>query len=60
MNSSTLSSAGTFANGLDPDKDSQNASPDLDPNHLTLIVALKEFFEKVYFGKEVSRQQTKV
>ena len=26
----------TFANGLDPDNDQQNVSPDLDPNHLTL------------------------
>ena len=25
-----------FANSLDPDKDRQNVSPDLDPNHLTL------------------------
>ena len=26
----------TFANGLDPDLNYQNVSPDLDPNHLTL------------------------
>ena len=26
----------TFANSLDPDKDQQNVSPDLDPNYLTL------------------------
>ena len=29
-----------FANSLDPD---QNVGPYLDPNHLTLIVFLKEF-----------------
>ena len=36
----------TFANSLDPDQDWQNVGPDLDPNCLSLIVFLKEFFEK--------------
>ena len=31
---------------MDPDRDQQNVSPDLDPNRLTLSV-LKEFFEKL-------------
>ena len=34
----------SFANSLDPDQDRQNVGPDLDPNGLTLIVFLKEFF----------------
>ena len=38
----------TFANILDPDEDSQNVGPDLDPNRL--IVLMKFFFK-------VSRQQ---
>ena len=29
-----------------PDQDRQNVGPDLDPNRLTLILFLKEFFEK--------------
>ena len=29
-----------FANSLDPDQDRQNVGPDLDPNHLTLILIL--------------------
>ena len=37
----------TFTNSLDPNQDQQNVGPDLDPNCLTLIVFLKEFFEKV-------------
>ena len=46
----------TFANSLDPDKDRQNNGPDLDPKRFdTLIVFLKEFFEKVNFEKS---QQT--
>ena len=36
----------TFANDLDPDQDEQNVRPDLNPNHLTLIVFLKDFFGK--------------
>ena len=34
------------ANSLDPDQDQQNVCPDVDPNHLTLIVSLGEFSEK--------------
>ena len=34
-----------FANSLDPDQDGQKIGPDLDPNHLTLIVLLKDIFE---------------
>ena len=41
----------TFTNSLVPDQDRQNVVPDLDPNRLTLIVFLKEFFEKVNFEK---------
>ena len=40
-----------FANTLDPDQDSQNVGPDMDPNCLTLMVFLKEFFEKDDFVK---------
>ena len=36
----------TFANSLDPDQARQNIGPDLDLNCLTLMVFLKEFFEK--------------
>ena len=46
----------TFANSLDPDQDGSSVGPDLGPNRLTLIVILKEFFEKVNFEK--SRQMT--
>ena len=47
----------TSANRLDPDQDRQNVGPDLDPNSLTLIVFLEEFFKKVDFEK--SQQTTK-
>ena len=46
----------TFANSLDPDQDGQNVGSDLDPNRLTLMLFLKEFFEKVNF--ENSQQTT--
>ena len=36
----------TFANSLYPDQARQNAGPDLDPNHNTLMVILKEHFLK--------------
>ena len=39
----------TFANSLDPDQAQQNVGPDLDPNCLTLMVFLKEYFEKDFF-----------
>ena len=35
----------TFANSLDPDQDRHSVGPDLDPDHLTLIVFLREFYE---------------
>ena len=38
-----------LANSLDPDQDQQNVGPDRDPNHLALIVSLKEFCEKAKF-----------
>ena len=41
----------TFANSLDPDQARQNVRPDLSPNCLTLMVFLKEYFEKVDFEK---------
>ena len=41
----------TFANSLDPDQARRNVGPDLDPNCVTLMVYLKEFFEKVDFEK---------
>ena len=46
----------TFANNLDPDQDRQNVNHDMDPNCLTLIMLLEEFFES-YFEKK-SRQMT--
>ena len=47
----------SFANSWDPDQDRQNVGLDLDPTLDTLIVLLKEFFEKVDF--ENSEQTTK-
>ena len=47
----------TLANSLDPDQARQNVGPDLDPNCLTLMVFLKEFFETVDFEKKISRRQ---
>ena len=44
----------TFSNSLEPDQVRQNVGPDLDLNYLSLIVLLKEFFEKANFEK---RQQ---
>ena len=49
----------TFANRLDPNQAGQNIGPDLDPNYLTLIVLLKEFFEKVDFEKESADNKKK-
>ena len=34
----------TFANSLGPDQARQNSGPDLDPNCMTLMVFLKEYF----------------
>ena len=36
----------TFANSLDPDQNRPSVGSDLEPNCLTLIVFLKEFFGK--------------
>ena len=46
----------SFANSLDPDQEQQYVGPDLDPNCLTQIVFMKEFYEKVNFEKKASRQ----
>ena len=46
----------TFAKSIDSDKAPQIVRPDLDPIGLTLMVFLKEFFEKVDFEK-ISRRQ---
>ena len=40
-----------FASSMDPDQDQPNFGPDLNPNHLTLIVFSKELFEKGKFEK---------
>ena len=45
-----------FANSLDPDQARQNVGPDQDPNCLTLIIVLKDFFKKSDFEKN---QQTR-
>ena len=42
----------TFENSLDSDQDGQNVGPHLDPNDLTLIVFLKNIFEKVILLKK--------
>ena len=50
----------TFANSLYPDQARQNVGPDLDPNCFdTLMVFLKEFFEKVDFEKISRRQRSR-
>ena len=46
----------TFANSLDPDQARLFVGPDLDRTVDTLIVFLKEFFEKVNFEK-IRRQK---
>ena len=48
-------SADNFANSLNPDQDQQNVGPDLGSNCLTLIVFLKELFQKGNFEKKDSR-----
>ena len=47
----------TFANSLNPDQALQHIEADMDPNCLTLMIFLNEFFEKVDFEK--SQQMTK-
>ena len=54
-----LFASGDFANSLDPDYDRLNVHPDLDPNCLTRIVFLKEYFEKVDFEKSADDKSTK-
>ena len=49
--SGILSSADNLCNSLEPDQARQDVRPDLDPNCLTLIVFLKELFEKLFFKK---------
>ena len=41
----------TYANSLEPDQAWQNVGPDLDPDCLTLMVFLKDFFERVDLEK---------
>ena len=41
----------TFANSLDPNQAQQFVGPDLDPNCLTLMVFLKDIFEKENFDE---------
>ena len=42
----------TFTNSLDTDQGRHNVDPDLDPNHVkVLIVVMKEFFEKANLKK---------
>ena len=50
----------SFVNSLDPDQARQNVGPDLDPNSFdTLMVFLKDFFEKVNLKKKKKTQMTK-
>ena len=47
------------ANSLDQDQDHQEVGPDLDPNHLTLlIVFLEDFFLNLIF-KKIPQMTTK-
>ena len=41
----------TFANSLDPNQAQRFVGPDLDPNCLTLMVFLKDIFEKKIFDE---------
>ena len=47
----------SFANSLDSDQDGQNFGSDLDSNHLSLKVFMKEFVEKVFHEKSHGLQQ---
>ena len=42
------------ANKLDSKEDQQNVGPLLDPNYLTLMVILKDFFEK-FISKTIAK-----
>ena len=42
----------TYVNSLAPDQARQNVGSDLDPNSLTLVVFLKDSFEKINFEKK--------
>ena len=46
-----MSSADNICKEFGSSQDRHFVGPDLGPNHLTLIVFLKEFFEKVNFEK---------
>ena len=48
-----------FANSLDPDQARHNVGPDLVQSSLTLMIFLKEFFEKNNFEKK-NLQRTKI
>ena len=47
----------SIADSLVPDQDRQNVGPDLDPNHGSGSVFLKQIFEIVNFEKKSRRQQ---
>ena len=49
----------TFENRLAPNQAWQNVRPDMDPNCLTLIVFLKEFFNKNEFWKKKNGKKDK-
>ena len=51
----------TLANSLEPDRARQNVGPDLDPNCLTLMEFLKDFFEKGDLKKnpQTTKKKTK-
>ena len=44
----------TFANSLEPDQARQYVGSDLGSNCLTMVVFLKEFFQKVNFEKKTA------
>ena len=58
LSTSHVCSADNFANSLNPDQARQDIGHDLDPNclnSLSLIVFQEKLFEKINFGKEISR-----
>ena len=46
-------------NSLGPDQAQHNVGPDLDPNSLTLMIILKEYFKNSIFEKEKSANDIK-